>query len=115
MKKSDHSDITKKGFDPQWWESRAPKLFKMNKDVIQALHKIRTAFIGPNGLPNLQRAKETGFKLENVEVMYKDLIHILTRAQKECVKGVHDDTKAGLDIYLKQAKVGQMMVQAALK
>ncbi|MCL5776136.1 hypothetical protein M1105_03890 [Limibaculum sp. FT325] len=115
MQKSDLSDIPRKGFEPIFWSKNAAGLVaKKNPEVLNALSEARKRHIGPNGLPNFKVIEGVGTDIKYAAMAYDRLVRAFEAARKTCMPKVHDETKAAIDVYLKQAKIGQFEVRAKI-
>jgi len=115
MQKSDLSDIPRKGFEPIFWSKNAAGLVaKKNPEVLSALSEASKRHIGSNGLPNFKSIEGVGTDIKYVAIAYERLIRAFEAARKTCMPKVHDETKAAIDVYLKQAKIGQLEVRAKI-
>ena len=92
MDKNDIKDISKKGFDSDWWGKKAAKDCR-GIGVEKALKNCRKALIGRDGLPT----KVTDFEqLVAATAAYNDLEKELKKAKTKCGM-LQKDTKKGIE------------------
>jgi len=115
MQKSDLPDITKKGFDERWWGEKVSKHLSKKTALRRQLSFCGQVGIMPSGMPDFERAKSRGMAPKDVAAVYTGIIRAAEIDRKACLPKVDDDTKAALDIYIKQAKIGLLAAKAAME